>query len=244
VRKFCDVQSDILSPSRKKIRHCDDSDEVSDDDDITSGLLNMSVDDGDMSPCDQQAPMTSDETDDETLSRLLSILPSVISSLKEAGHIDMFVKFGELVASNRLPLDNIAFLLFNDVVHWYTLDSTSQMRYNDVVKRFWRTGHKLFKGKFLRFMSGMKSTGSLNEGVSERGMYDPQQSEINFTVPSRSVLEKIPNPICEGKLRPGIISTMMDSSRASRTSSSSSSMDESPTRGSSTSSISATNNIV
>jgi hypothetical protein len=83
------------------------------------------------------------EDDGHTLSQLL---PIVMSAITEAGYSDIFMTCCDLIASRRLPLDNIAFLLFNDVVQWFTLNNSSQMRYSDVVKKFWRMGNKLFKG--------------------------------------------------------------------------------------------------
>ena len=62
----------------------------------------------------------------------------------------MYVKFTTLLAERKLPLSNIAYLLFVGVVDWFSLDSTRDMRYVDDVKRFWRIELILFKGKFLR----------------------------------------------------------------------------------------------
>jgi hypothetical protein len=109
------------------------------------------------------------EDDDHTLSQLVSLLPTVMSALTEAGHGDIFMTCCDLTASRRLPLDNIAVLLFNDVVQWFTLDNSSQMRYSDVVKKLWRLGNKFLKGKFLRFMSGMKKHWTCGRGYVCKG---------------------------------------------------------------------------
>ena len=45
-------------------------------------------------------------------------------------------------------------------------------------------GSKLFKGKFLRFMSGIK-----NLGQNAKVLTKPENSCINFAVPSRQCLE-------------------------------------------------------
>ncbi|CAG2220507.1 unnamed protein product [Mytilus edulis] len=125
----------------------------------------------------------------DVLERLSSILPKVISNLRDVGELNSFVQFNELLASGSFPFENIAYRLFCDVVQWYTLSNTSSMRYSELVKRFWRTGYKLFKGKFLRFMSGLKNTGNINEGMSERGKYEPMNSENHpFDKPERSKL--------------------------------------------------------
>ncbi|VDH98759.1 Hypothetical predicted protein [Mytilus galloprovincialis] len=146
----------------------------------------------------------------DVLERLSSILPKVISNLRDVGELNSFVQFNELLASGSFPFENIAYRLFCDVVQWYTLSNTSSMRYSELVKRFWRTGYKLFKGKFLRFMSGLKNTGNINEGMSERGKYEPMNSELNFAVPSWSVLDKMITPVSTETFRPGLIDTMIN----------------------------------
>ena len=82
------------------------------------------------------------------------MLPGVINALKDCGHLDEYVLFNRLINQKRFPMDNIAFVLFLDVVRWYGLDRSTFMRYSDTVKLFWQTGLRLFHGRFLRFMGG------------------------------------------------------------------------------------------
>ena len=64
-----------------------------------------------------------------------------------------YVSFNRLLAEEKIPMDNIAFLLFLDVVRWFSLDGyTTSMRYSEEVKLFLCTGLRLFGGRFLRFM--------------------------------------------------------------------------------------------
>ena len=124
-----------------------------------------------------------------------SMLPDVIECLKEAGCHREYVKFHELVKDRRFPLSNTAFLLFLDVVQWFGCTTTTQMRYKDEVRRFWRTGYRLFKGKFLNFMAGHKNVGQVVTGTTEKGSYEPSSSKINFAVPDVKYLrggKKIP----------------------------------------------------
>ena len=44
--------------------------------------------------------------------------------------------------------------------------------------------YRLFHGKVLRFMSGIKSAGQVIKDVSSKGSYDPQTTSINFAVPN------------------------------------------------------------
>ena len=52
------------------------------------------------------------------------LLPKVIENLEESGHLDYYLKYNELLASGRLPFDNICYLLFLDVVEWSSTENT------------------------------------------------------------------------------------------------------------------------
>lgn len=99
-----------------------------------------------------------------------SLLPTVIEEIKRSGKIEEYVASHRLVSVKKFPLNNIAYLLFLDVVRWFALEhSTSQMRYSDEVKLFWRKGLRLFHGRFLRFMSGPKNSEDILLSESGRG---------------------------------------------------------------------------
>jgi hypothetical protein len=67
-----------------------------------------------------------------------------------------------MLALASFPMDNIAFLLFLDVVKWHNSETTILIRYEcPAVNKFWRIGYKIFHGKWLRFMSGPKNTGDI-----------------------------------------------------------------------------------
>ena len=67
-----------------------------------------------------------------------------------------------MLALASFPMDNIAFLLFLDVVKWHNSESTTLMRYEcSAINKFWRIGYKMFHGKWLRFMSGPKNKGDI-----------------------------------------------------------------------------------
>ena len=118
-------------------------------------------------------------------------LPDVLKSLKAADHLETYMKFNRMLAEDTFPFRNIAYLLFLDVVNWFSQDSTSQMRYDEDVKRFWRLGLKLFKGRFLKFMGGLKNTGQSKMKGVIHGSYAPSESKNNFAVPSRRVLDEL-----------------------------------------------------
>ncbi|KAK7092212.1 hypothetical protein V1264_008000 [Littorina saxatilis] len=77
------------------------------------------------------------------------------------------------------------------------------MRYSPDVKLWWRTGYKLFHGKFIRFMGGPKHHGQLLEGTAVDSKLLPQDAKINFAVPSAKYLETA--SVIKTELKPGVI---------------------------------------
>ena len=114
-----------------------------------------------------------------------------------------YIYFHKLVSDGKFPLDNLAFLLFSDVVRWFgTETAIYSMRYSEEIKFFWKTGLRLFHGRFLRFMSGPKCPGRNIDSSAHN-------SKINFIVHDRKVLQD-EKPYVEGT-SPGIINGMIDS---------------------------------
>lgn len=58
------------------------------------------------------------------------------------------------------------------------------MRYQDETLQFWQIGYRLFHGKFLRFMSGLRNFGQVLDKEVEISELDPADSRINFAVPA------------------------------------------------------------
>ena len=87
------------------------------------------------------------------------------------------------IANGQLSPLNITFLLCLKHAKWQLLESTTQMKYRDVTKRFWLVVYRLLKGKGLCFFSGPKNYGQVVSKDTTRGKYDPKKSEINFAVP-------------------------------------------------------------
>jgi hypothetical protein len=115
------------------------------------------------------------------MAKIVELLPGVLHTLRASDKIDMYITFTELIANKKLPMSNIAFLLFTDVVEWFSTENTHQMRYSDIIQHFWHVGLTLFKGKCLRcIMSGWK-----NQGQDPKGLTRPEDSIINIAVPDR-----------------------------------------------------------
>ena len=137
------------------------------------------------------------------------LLPKVINNLEESGQLDSYIKYNELLASGRLPTNNICYLLFLDIIEGFSSENTPQMRYRfpETVK-FWQIGNRLFHGKFIWFMSGLRHFGHVVEGSCDRGVFDPSTSRINFAVPSRPTIQ---NVAPKASFYPGINEEMIDS---------------------------------
>ncbi|MEW8543589.1 MAG: hypothetical protein AB2693_08630, partial [Candidatus Thiodiazotropha sp.] len=91
---------------------------------------------------------------------------------------------------------------------WFVTTTTTEMRYSDTFKAFWRVGLLLFKGKFIRFMSGPKHGRHLISGESERGVHDPIKSQIKFVVPSRDFITS--SQKSAESIRPGVLTDTLD----------------------------------
>ena len=126
--------------------------------------------------------------------------------MKDDNTLDEYLAFNRLLSEGRFPLDNIAFLLFLDVVRWFDLDKTTNfMRYSEDVKLFWRT---LFKRRFLRYMGGPKHKGQVISGETAPGAFKSETSQVNFIVPDRRTLTEEAKIVISDK--PNILSLMIE----------------------------------
>ena len=101
-----------------------------------------------------------------------------------------YKRFFSHVSGGKFPLNNIAFQLWCDVVDCYENTDTRQMRYSPETLKFFCVGKKLFGGRFIRFMSGMKNE---IQQLTGNYVYDPQISKLNSLVRLRmsSILLKL-----------------------------------------------------
>ena len=101
----------------------------------------------------------------------------VKEKLQEVNLAEDFQKFIDMVMEGKFPLDIISLRLFLETVRFIDLKDQASMRYSDQTKRFWKTGYRLFHGRFLLFMGGVKS-----------GNDADTRAQINFAVPSTDSL--------------------------------------------------------
>ena len=125
-----------------------------------------------------------DQQLDDDLENAKILLPAFVEEVSRYGMICDFLKFMELVTKNLFPLTNIALQLFLAVVHLYSCNSTTEMHYSEATKQFWLVGYRLFHGSFIRFMSGDKNEYGVLTAQGTLGNFSPQNSQINFAVPS------------------------------------------------------------
>lgn len=145
-----------------------------------------------------------------------NLIPTALNKLCAVGLLVDFCALIRLICTNRFPLNNIAFRLLLDIVRWYSLRSTSKMEYSTDCMKFWKVMYRLFHGKALRFMAGLKYAGQETNESTTRSV-DPQTTKINFAVPdihavsSFESINEIPREIS-----PGIISQAMDMKSAGK----------------------------
>ena len=85
------------------------------------------------------------------------------------------------ISMDMVPDNNIALLLFLDVLEYYC-GGQKKHPYSKEVKKFWAIGYLLFHRRWLDFMGGMKNGGTDNEHA-----FVPD-TKINFHTPDRKVL--------------------------------------------------------
>ncbi|KAI8490370.1 hypothetical protein Bbelb_316380 [Branchiostoma belcheri] len=124
------------------------------------------------------------------IQEMIELLPKVMVELKctDPSKQDVLLRFCRLVEAGDFPLDNICFHLWCEVVDWYGLDTSSQMKYSADTKCFWKLGWRLFGGRFLRLMSGSRGIGQVVSGEASAGLCPTRLSSINFAVPSQQIL--------------------------------------------------------
>ncbi|KAL5011712.1 hypothetical protein ScPMuIL_010263 [Solemya velum] len=196
-----DLNSILRSPLAKKSKlvRTDDKFELENDADFDEDIHMLTAEEDNI-----------EEQKYDDAESVVKQLPLVIENLKKHGQFEIWKKFHEMLSENRFPMDNIAYLLFLDVVKWFGHENVVSMRYDEQVTKFWRIGYRLFHGRFLRFMSGPKHKGQVIFGQTSQGTFSPSESKINFAVPMRKVTDSSLSPLGPDAIRPGIIQPLLD----------------------------------
>ena len=160
-----------------------------------------------------ESSMQADLSTSNDLDYIITLIPTVIENLRTHGKLDGYMKFHKLLAEDKFPVTNIAFLLFLDVVKWFDCENSLSMRYDPAVTKFWRIGYKLFHGKWLRFMGGPKYNGAVvnaSENSPKEIGFDPATSRINFAVPLHKVQDLSEAPLRPSDIQPGMLDHILD----------------------------------
>ena len=111
---------------------------------------------------------------------MIDLLLKVLKSLEDVGQKESFLRFMGLLVSATFPLHNICYLLFLDIVEWFSCDSTTHME-------IW-TRNRYVLANWISViswkMSGIRNFGQVWDGTSERGFFDPLKSKVNCAVPN------------------------------------------------------------
>ena len=157
-----------------------------------------------------QQPNNNDELYLEMCDEITSLLPSVLHEMKSHGFIEYLLIMFRLISSGDFDFSNLCFMLFCDVLRFWTTPSTTMMRYPFKTTRiFWWLGKLLFHGRFQRFLSGYKNSGYLP--IKTKGWYNPLEAKINFAVPSHIHLQQHPITLKLPEINgPGMFNEILD----------------------------------
>lgn len=95
---------------------------------------------------------------DNEFSEMVRLLPQVISTVKEGGLDNIFLQCFQSIEKGIFPLDNIAFLLWTEVVQWFGLDNTCSMRYSEEAKKFGSSDGGFWAGSVPDLWEALKAT--------------------------------------------------------------------------------------
>ena len=156
----------------------------------------------------EQILLDSEDTEEDCI---VQVFKKFISKLRSSAHYDDFLQFMKSVNDETFPLENLAFVLFMETVRFFSTGSTSEMRYSEETKLFWKTGYRLFHAKFLYFMGGPKNIGQISGGEAERGQLISEKTKINFAIPSINILSDFNSTnLLDKVVPPGILTPIID----------------------------------
>ena len=118
------------------------------------------------------------------------LLDVIIDKLHHTSQLHDFMCLLWDLKCGRLPCDNIVFLLLLECMKFQNCENIVGMRYGDKTKLFWTIVYRLCKGSRLKFFSGSKNWRQVVNKETDRSIYDPDVSKINFAVPDEKVLHE------------------------------------------------------
>ena len=120
----------------------------------------------------------------------LNILTQVLQKCEQKGLTRHFMALMKEIASGKMPVTNISFLLALEVGLLHSLNNSTQMRYRDETTLFWEMALSVGGPRLLRLFSSDKHYGQVNSGKSDKSKYFPKDGSYNFAVPDERILQK------------------------------------------------------
>ena len=98
------------------------------------------------------------QLDDSDIKSIQDLVPGLISMMEAVGRREDFVKKLKSIADKTLDIQNIALSLLLDIGQFLNCNTVNSMRYHQTSLDFWSVFHKIFRGKGIRFMRGLKAS--------------------------------------------------------------------------------------
>ena len=215
-RKLSD--SNIVIPC--KLSRPDSDKNVSVSDDVSTVVIvedGVRIEGGNL--CNSVPPSVSADNDvddaDESLKnkakKLLtddSLISALIDILFENGLLIHYMAHFKELSSGNLNPKNVAVLFGLERAYWQTLETTTNMTYDVITKKWYAVCAKLFGNSLLSMCSGEKNYGQVISQTTTKGKYCPSKSKINFAVPHRrhlcAVSKSFPKIIHPGIIQEGV----------------------------------------
>ena len=125
------------------------------------------------------------QLDDSDIKSIQDLVPDLISMMEAVGRREDFVKKLKSIADKTLDIQNIALSLLLDIGQFLNCNTVNSMRYHQTSLDFWSVFHKIFRGKGIRFMRGLKAS---KVDLDHDRPVKPTDCKLNFVVPSDRIL--------------------------------------------------------
>lgn len=123
------------------------------------------------------------------------LLRKLVKRLHDDSCLTDFMIMVRQLASGKFSPMNIVFLLCLETSKWHSLQTTTQMRFRKITKKFWTVVYRIARGIGIRLFSGPKNWGQVVAKISQKGLYNSKDSKINFAVPDERYLRKMDNKL-------------------------------------------------
>ena len=133
----------------------------------------------------------------------------LVDKLYRSHNLNEFMLLLDGLKCDKIPMDNIVFLLMLERAKFGWTPNTCGMRYRKVTKTFWSIVYRLCKSTGLKFFSGSKNWGQVVCKESRKSVYHGDMAKINFAVPDEKMLRRLSKKFPK-VIPPGIIHKSMD----------------------------------